>query len=114
MKGKPHETLLLPMPQRTPLRRSWICLEYRRLVDAVDEMTTVPRKRLCRDCADFAQDGICPNDGQPCATRGVVASEAPRRRAKSVKFKCQHDERTDGVSVTGQQTIPDHTLTPPK
>ena len=25
------------------------------------------RKRLCRDCADFAENGICPNDGKPCS-----------------------------------------------
>lgn len=32
------------------------------------------RKRLCRDCADFAQDGICPNDGKPCS----AGMDAPR------------------------------------
>jgi hypothetical protein len=34
------------------------------------------RKRLCRDCADFAQDGICPNDGKPCSAGRVGGTDA--------------------------------------
>jgi hypothetical protein len=46
------------------------------VVDGVAEVPAV-RKRLCRDCADFAQDGICPNDGKPCSPNGVTACRWP-------------------------------------
>lgn len=41
----------------------------------LDVPKSTGRKRLCRDCADFAQDGICPNDGKPCSTSGVGGTD---------------------------------------
>jgi hypothetical protein len=34
----------------------------------------------CRDCADFAQDGICPNSGKPCTTDGVDLPAEPSNK----------------------------------
>jgi hypothetical protein len=40
-----------------------------------------PRARpMCRDCADLAIDGICPNSGRPCRTKqpNTISTNTPK------------------------------------
>jgi len=53
-----------------------------------------PRRRLCRDCADY--DGTCPNDGQPCASPAEPV-------ATRIEFAPGHEnERLTDEGVAGK------------
>jgi hypothetical protein len=76
-RSHPHENM-----NRTCERLTVIAREQNAAASGVMPSPT-GRRRLCRDCADFAQDGICPNDGKPCSSAGVLEGRGESNGGKT-------------------------------